>query len=59
MFKNHFLDPNPFIEFSNDIKDNYSNINDYNTEKDFKTLTVSDNMISDMISNKKFKVLVL
>ena len=49
----HFNDPKAFIEYSNDMQDVYKNINDYNVDKDCKILTVFDDMIADMINNKK------
>ena len=33
--------------------DVYKNINDYNPDKENKTLIVFDDMIADMINNKK------
>ena len=41
------------IEYSNDMHDVYENIDDYNVYKDPKILIVFDNMIADMIQNKK------
>ena len=41
------------MEFPNNIKGVSLNVNDYNPEKDIKILIVFDNMILDMISNKK------
>ena len=49
----HFNDPKAFIEYSNDMQDVYKNINDYNPNKENKILTVFDDMIADMINNKK------
>ena len=49
----HFNDPEAFIEYSNDMHDVYKKINDYNTDKDCKILTVFDDMIADMINNNK------
>ena len=49
----HFNDPKAFIENSNDMCDVYKNINEYNVDKDCKILIVFDNMISDIIKNKK------
>ena len=54
----HFNDPKPFIEYSNDIHDVYNNINDYNPDKDNKILIVLDDMIADMINNKKVNSIV-
>ena len=54
----HFNDPKSFIEYSNDIHDVYNNINDYNPDKDNKILIVLDDMIADMINNKKVNSIV-
>ena len=35
------------------MHDVYNNINDYNPDKENKTLTVFDDMIADVINNKK------
>ena len=48
-----FKDPKAFIEYSNDIQDVYKNIEDYNPGKKRKVLIVFDDMIADMINNKK------
>ena len=50
---NHFNDPKAFIEYSNDMRDVYKNINYYNPDKENKILIVFDDMIADMINNKK------
>ena len=42
-----------FIEYSNDMCNVYKNINHYNPHKENKILTVFDDMIADMIQNKK------
>ena len=55
---NHFKDPKAFIEYSNDMDDVYKNIDDYNPEKENKILIVSDNMIADMIHNKKLNSII-
>ena len=52
----HFNDPKAFIEYSNDMLDVYKNINDYNPDKENKILIVFDDMIADMINNKKTKL---
>ena len=49
----HFNDPKAFIEYSNDMHDVYKNIEEYNADKECKILTVFDDMIADMINNKK------
>ena len=49
----HFNDPKAFIEYSNDMHDVYKNINCYNPDKYNKNLIVFDDMMADMINNKK------
>ena len=41
---NHFNDPKAFIEYSNDMRDVYKNINYYNSDKENKILIVSDDI---------------
>ena len=54
----HFDDPNAFIEYSNDMQDVYTNIDEYNVDKESKVLILFDNMIVDMINNKKLNSVV-
>ena len=54
----HFNDPKAFIEYSNDMRDVYKNINYYNPDKENKILIVFDDMIADMIHNKKLNSIV-
>ena len=54
----HFDDPKAFIEYSNDMQALYKNIDDYNPEKECKILIVFDDMIADMINNKKLNPIV-
>ena len=54
----HFKDPKAFIEYSNDMQDVYKNIEDYNPNKKIKILIVFDDIIDDMINNKKLNPLV-
>ena len=54
----HFNDPKAFIEYSNDMQDVYKNIDEYNPDKENKILTVFDDMIADMIHNKKLNSIV-
>ena len=54
----HFNDPKAFIEYSNDMHDAYKNINDYNHDKEKKILIIFDDMIADMINNKKLNSIV-
>ena len=55
---NHFNDPKAFIEYSNDMHDVYKNIDDYNPDKENKILIVFDDMIANMINNKKLNSIV-
>ena len=54
----HFKDPKPFMEYSNDMKDVYKNIENYNPGKKRKISIVFDDMIPDMINNKKLNPVV-
>ena len=54
---NHFKDLKAFIEYSNDMNNVYKNINHYNSDKEDKTI-VFDDMIADMIQNKKLNSIV-
>ena len=54
----HFNDPKAHIEYSNDMHDVYKNIDQYNPDKENKILIVFDDMISDMIHNKKLDSIV-
>ena len=49
----HFNDPKAFIEYSNDMQDVYKNIEEYNIPKKRKILIDFDDMIADMITDKK------
>ena len=54
-----FLDGSKaFIKYSNDMDDIYKNIEDYNPIKKRKILIVFDNLIADMLSNKKLNPVV-
>ena len=55
---NHFNDPKAFIDYSNDMHDVYKNIDDYNLDRENKILIVFDDMIADMIHNKKLNSIV-
>ena len=55
---NHFNNPKAFIDYSNDMYDVYKNIDDYNPDKENKILMVFDDMIADMIHNKKLNSIV-
>ena len=56
--KTHFKDPRAFTEYSNDMQDVYNPIEYYNPNKKRKILIVFDDMIADMINNKKFNPVV-
>ena len=53
-----FNDLKAFIEYSNDMQDVYENIDEYNLDKERKILIVFDDMIADMINNKKLNSIV-
>ena len=55
---NHFNDPKAFIEYSNDMRYVYKNIDNYNSDKENKILVVFDDTITDMIQNKKLNSIV-
>ena len=55
---NHFRDPKAFIEYSNDMYDVYKNIDDFSLNKENKILIVFDDMVADMIHNKKLTSIV-
>ena len=54
----HLDDPKAFIEYSNDMRNVYKNI-EYNADKENKILIVFDDMITDMTSNKKLDSIVM
>ena len=55
----HFNDTKAFNEYSYDMRDVYKNIDEYNLDKDNKNLIVFDDMIADMINNKKLNLIVI
>ena len=55
---NYFNDSKVFIEYSNDMYNVYKNINHYNADKQNKILIVFDDMIADLIQNKKLNSIV-
>ena len=54
----HFNDPKAFIEYSNGMQDVYKEVENYNPNKKRKVLIVFDDMIADMINNKKLNSVV-
>ena len=53
-----FNDSTAFIEYSNDMYDVFTNINDYNKQRKRKVLIIFDDMIADIMNNKNFKAVV-
>ena len=53
-----FKDPKAFIEYSKDMHDVDKNIDECNPDKENKILIVFDDMIADMIHNKKLNSIV-
>ena len=56
--KKHFRDPSAFIEYSNTTDDVYKNIDECNPSRKRKILTVFDDMIADIETNKKFQAII-
>ena len=54
----HVNNPNAFIECSNTMDDVYENIDDYNSSRRRKILIVFDEMIADIMTNKKFQAII-
>ena len=50
---NYLNESKAFIEYSNDMDDIYKSIEEYNLNKKWKILIVFDEMVADMLSNKK------
>ena len=51
-------DPGAFIEYSNTMDDVYNNIDDYNAKRKRKVLMVFDDMIADIMTNKRFEAII-
>ena len=51
-------DPSAFIEYSNTMDDVYNNIDDYNSRRKRKILIISDDMIADIMTNKRFQAII-
>ena len=54
----HLNDPNAFIQCSNTMDDLYQNINDYNPIRKRKKLIVFDDMIADIMTNRRFQAII-
>ena len=51
-------DTNTFFKYSNTIDDIYDDINDYNPKRKRKVLIVFGDVIADIMTNKKFQVII-
>ena len=54
----HYNDPNAFIECSNTMDNFYEDIDNYNPKRDKKVLIVFDDMIADIMTNKRFQTII-
>ena len=54
----HLNDLNAFIECSNTMDYVYENIDEYNPNRQRKILIVFDDMIADIMTNKKFQAII-
>ena len=54
----HLSGPNAFIECSNTMDGVYGNIDDYNPNRQRQNLTVFDDIIAEIMSNKKLHVII-
>ena len=54
----HLNDSKAFIECSNTMDDVYENIDDYNPSRKRKVIIIFDDMIGDIMSNKKFQAII-
>ena len=54
----HVNNQNAYIECSNTMDDVYENIHDYNSSSRGKFLIVFDDMIADIMNNKKYKAMI-
>ena len=54
----YFNDPKAFMDYSDNMQDVYKNTEEYNPGKKRKVLILFDNMIADVINNKKLNPIV-
>ena len=54
----HFNNFKAIVEYSNEMDNTYKNVEEYNPNKKSKILIVFDDMIADMLSNKKLGPIV-
>ena len=52
-------DPKAFIEYSSTMDGVYKNIDHYNINRKRKVLIVFDDMIADIMTNKKFQLIII
>ena len=55
----HLNDSKAFIKYSNNMDNIHKNIEEYNPNKKRKLLIVFDDIIADMLSNKKLNPIVI
>ena len=53
----YLINPNAFTDCSNTMDDVYENIHDYNSSRKRKILIVFDDLIADIMTNKKFQAI--
>ena len=51
-------DPSAFIEYLKTMVDVYNNIDDYNPKREKKILIAFDDMMADIMTNKRFKAII-
>ena len=56
--RKHLNDPNAFIKCWNTMDNVYENIHDYNPSRKRKILIIFDDMIADIMTNKKFQAII-
>ena len=54
----HVNNLKPFIECSNTMEDIYENIDYYNPSRRRKVLIIFDDMVADVMTNKKFQSII-
>ena len=54
----YFNDPTAFIEYSNDMDDVFTNINNYNPKRNKKILLIFNDMIADIMTSKEYKAII-
>ena len=54
----NYKDPTAFMAYSDTMDDVFSNIDDYNPNRKRKILIVFDDMIADIMTNKRFQAII-